>query len=292
MWRNAMKPVWKEWIDIFLANNIQKWLHLFCGWKWEKQNQWSWPLVLLYSLFAPLSLHPFRWPFCLRAASLCYRPAKQVKKWNLNPDICSPFGCLFAWLLANIWNMLFAFHVTPMSFLHSPYLFWASVCLPIFPPLIPSHSRPEDLTFKWQLFPDLFKKLPLCLVVPTGTTSESRCLTESISRQNSHVGASFGNITRLEVMCRIVSVLHQTVCRDTHGDEEWQRDNVWNWILDLARWLHSTVAHPHIKRTSSSLLNFLPRKETQTLQKVLNWNLLAASNSVLALAESMTSDPV
>lgn len=127
-----MKRVRKEWIDIFLANKLQKWLHLLGGRKWEKQNQWSWPLVLLYSPFAPLSLHPFHWPFCSRAPSLCYRPAKQVKKWNTNADICSLFGCLFAWLLANIWNMLFAFHVTPMSFFHSPYLFWASVCLPFF----------------------------------------------------------------------------------------------------------------------------------------------------------------
>lgn len=35
-----------------------------------------------------------------------------------------------------------------------------------------------------------------------------------------------------------------------------------------------------------------PRKDTQTLQKVWNWNLLAASSRVLALAESMTSEPV
>lgn len=35
-----------------------------------------------------------------------------------------------------------------------------------------------------------------------------------------------------------------------------------------------------------------PRKDTQTLQKVWNWNLLAASSSVLALAESMTREPV
>lgn len=46
-----------------------------------------------------------------------------------------------------------------------------------------------------------------------------------------------------------------------------------------------------MKHTKHTKL-FLPRKETQTLQKVLNWNLLAASSSVLALAESMTSDPV
>lgn len=36
----------------------------------------------------------------------------------------------------------------------------------------------------------------------------------------------------------------------------------------------------------------VPKKDTQTLQNVLNWNLLAASSRVLALAESMTSEPV
>lgn len=36
----------------------------------------------------------------------------------------------------------------------------------------------------------------------------------------------------------------------------------------------------------------VPKKDTQTLQKVLNWNLLAASSRVLAFAEWMTSEPV
>lgn len=36
----------------------------------------------------------------------------------------------------------------------------------------------------------------------------------------------------------------------------------------------------------------LPRKDTQTLQKVLNWNLFAASSKVLALAESIIREPV
>lgn len=40
------------------------------------------------------------------------------------------------------------------------------------------------------------------------------------------------------------------------------------------------------------LLSYVPKKDTQTLQKVLNWNLLAASSRVLALAEWMTSEPV
>ncbi len=40
------------------------------------------------------------------------------------------------------------------------------------------------------------------------------------------------------------------------------------------------------------LVSCVPKKDTQTLQKVLNWNLLAASSRVLALAEWMTSEPV
>lgn len=59
------------------------------------------------------------------------------------------------------------------------------------------------------------KKLPWCLALPTGTTSEPRRLTERISRQNPPVGASVGNMTRLGVMFRIVPELQQTVRGDT-----------------------------------------------------------------------------
>lgn len=191
--------------------------------KWKKQiNE-----VSPWFCFALLSLQSFCWPFCSCAPSLCYRPAKQVKKWNANADICSSFGRLFAWLPANIWNILFAFHVTPMSSLHFPYLLWASFYLPFFCLWFHYISHPDDLTFKWQLFPDLFRKLPSCLVVPAGT-SEASCLTDSISRQNSHVGASFGNRTRLE--CRIVWVHFSTAPGPLWGYAWWRRVTVWQRV--------------------------------------------------------------
>lgn len=51
---------------------------------------------------------------------------------------------------------------------------------------IPSWFRPEDLTFKWQLFPDLFRNLPPCLAPPAGTRSEASRPTESVSGRNAH----------------------------------------------------------------------------------------------------------
>lgn len=75
-------------------------------------------LSLLFhsSLSADLSAH-------MRLPCVTDLLNKLKKKRNTIPDICSPFGCLFAWLLTNIWNVLFAFHKTPMSFRRSPYLF-------------------------------------------------------------------------------------------------------------------------------------------------------------------------
>lgn len=89
----------------------------FCTLQWENKS------MKLATCFYFTFL--FCWPFCSHTPPLHYRPAKQVKKWNANPDICSPFGRLFAWLHANIWNMLFAFHVTP----------WASSTFHTFPEL-------------------------------------------------------------------------------------------------------------------------------------------------------------
>lgn len=134
----------------------------------------------------------------------------------------------------------------------------ASVRLSFYLAPIPSHFWPGALTFKWQLFPDLFRKLPPCLVVPTGTTSEALRLTESISRQNSHAGASFGNMTRLEVMCGIVWGQFSTAPDVPQGHAWWRRVTAWQRVkldsgFSVMSSLHSTL--PNIKHTTSSLMN-------------------------------------
>lgn len=57
-------------------------------------------------------------------------------------------------------------------------------------------------------------------------------------------------------------------------------------MKECAVWLRETNKQVHDSRYG------VPKKDTQTLQKVLNWNLLAASSRVLAFAEWMTSEPV
>lgn len=250
MWRNVMKPVRKKWIDIFLANKVQKWLHLFCGLKWEKQNQLSWPLVLLYSPFAALSLHPFCWPFCSRAHPLCYRPAKQVQKWNTNPDICSPFGCLFAWLLANIWNMLFAFHVTPMSFPHT-FSEHQSVCHFF---CLWFHHIPSQRI--WHLSDNCsltFLKNCLCAwSCPVGRHQSHGALRRELADRILMWVPALGIWQGWKWRAGLFQYCTRQSagrCMVTKSDSVTMCETVWNWILDLAWWLHSTVAHPHIKRT-------------------------------------------
>lgn len=96
---------------------------------------------------------------------LCCRYLKPFIKWNAKRDI---FSFLAAWP-TKMWNMLFAFHVTswvpasPSSpLLQFPHLF----CF--------SWFRPEDLTFRWQLFPDLFMNLPHALFCPLGPDQRYR----------------------------------------------------------------------------------------------------------------------
>lgn len=111
------------------------------------------------------------------------------------------------WLPTKIWNMPFCFFMWPPRapweapplplLLHFPYLVWVINLFCYFS--IPSRYRPEDLTFKWQLFPDLFINLA---PVPTGTRSEASCPTASVCGQNSRTAASFGDVTRRSVTCR------------------------------------------------------------------------------------------
>lgn len=140
--------------------------------------------------------------------------------------------------------MPFAFHVTPWA----PPLFYSTFhtfseyqsVRPFFS--VPSRLRPEDLTFKWQLFSDLFRKLPSCLVLPAGTRSEAPCLTESVSRENSHVGASFGNMSKTRVVCQSQGANFSSV-QDVHSDEACQRVNVnerRNYCMMYER-LHSAI---------------------------------------------------
>lgn len=203
--------------------------------KWEKQINEVGP----WFCFTLLSLHHFCWPFCSCAPSLCYRPAKQVKKWNANPDICSSFGRLFAWLPANIWNMLFAFHVTPMSFLHFPYLLWASVYLPFF--------ASDSITFPIQTIWHLSDNCSLtflenclrawsCLLGQHQRHHASRtALADRILMWAPTLGIGRGRDWSVGLY-EYISALRQALSEDIHGDEEWRCDIAWNLILDLGWW--------------------------------------------------------
>lgn len=88
-------------------------------------------------------------------------------------------GCLIHWtcFLLFIWPLRFMKATPPFAPLSIPCLSINLFCYFS----IPSWFRPEDLTFKWQLFPDLFINLPPCLVLPTGSRSEVLCPAEWVS---------------------------------------------------------------------------------------------------------------
>lgn len=163
---NVMNLVEEEWIDVSLAtkatNGISVFSVVFIPQPKKKKKGRRINNMSFWFGFTSLSLLSCCWPFCKHALPLCYWCPKQFIKWNAKADICS---FLVAWL-AEFCNMPFVFHVTPpgpwkpLPPLHRcSYLVQVSICFAIFFFfLTPRQSGPEDLTFKWQLFPDLFKK--------------------------------------------------------------------------------------------------------------------------------------
>lgn len=113
----------------------------------------------------------------------------KCKSWHLQL-----FGCLTHRLLQ---------HAICLSYDPSGLLKPLLLCAPLSVPFAginlfgyfstPSLSRPEDLTFKWQLFPDLFRNLCSCSVLSTGTKSEAPCPAERNIKLNSNRVLSCGN---------------------------------------------------------------------------------------------------
>lgn len=194
-----MNLVREEWIDISPAKKATKGFSVFPGvlgvfFSQNRGKQIN--NVSFWFSFNFLSLLSCCWPFCQHALPLSYWCPKQFIKRNAKVDIW-----LSDTLKSATCHLPFMWPLGPPQPLPS----YAALSIPCpsinlfffaFFPIL-SQSRPEDLTFKWQLFPDLFRNMCPCLGLPTGTRSEALCPAERASRWNSNMDVSSGNMTNV-----------------------------------------------------------------------------------------------